>query len=254
MVRSTPGVNAVQNNLVVDSELDIQVAQALTRDMRTRPLILPVGSYHGWVRLGGTVPSRELRSAAEAVATQVPAVRGVIALPQVTGEGPTPTRRAVQPRVGASVYAEDGQAGVVAQVVINPQSRLVTHMVVSAKITFDTNDVVGFKSASGDFLVPVEAAEVVNDESIILTPQPPSIAAYPHFEASAYPTAPFTWRPPYPYSLSMVRWYRPQAPEAARRPELQPAMAVPAMLNPDALSASLWSSATERRQAAPQHA
>ena len=46
------GVTIVHNDLVVDHVLTIQVAQALFRDDRTRSLILPVGSFHGWISLG----------------------------------------------------------------------------------------------------------------------------------------------------------------------------------------------------------
>jgi osmotically-inducible protein OsmY len=254
IARSVPDVVAVHNHVVVDAELDLQVAQALARDPRTSACILPVGSHHGWVRVGGTVSCPDVQAAAESVAAGVPAVRGVIGLPQIAGEPPTPTRRAVQPLPGATVYAEDGRNGVVAQVIMDPQSRLVTHMVVSANVARDTDDVLGFRWVSGDYLVPVEAAEVVNDQSVILAPHPPSITAYPLFDASAYPPAPFTWRPPYPYKLSTVRWFRPKAAEAMRGAEPQPAMAWPTAVRSADVSSTLWSKAKERQAAAPQHA
>jgi osmotically-inducible protein OsmY len=237
IVRSVPGVNAVHNDLVADGDLEIQVAQALARDARTRPYILRVGSYHGWIRLGGTVPCQELQSAAEAVAAGVPAVRGVIALPRVTGETATPLRRAVQPRQGARVYGDDGEVGVVAQVVINPQDRLVTHRVVSSNEFVASYDIGNFRRVTGDYLVPIEAARLVDQENVILARSTRSLTIYPRFEASAYPPAPFTWRPPYPYSLSVVRWSR-----------------LPIELDSAHLSSSLWSSVKERRQTAPQHA
>jgi hypothetical protein len=249
---SVPGVNAVHNDLVADGDLEIQVAQALARDSRTRPYILRVGSYHGWIRLGGTVPCQELQSAAEAVAAGVSAVRGVIALPRVTGETATPLRRAVQPRPGARVYGADGEVGLVAQVVINPRNRLVTHMVVSSNMVGASYNIADFRRVTGDYLVPVEAAEVVNKESVILTRQTRSITVYPLFDASAYPPAPFTWRPPYPYSPSVVRWSRPKTQEAVRRPEEQPALDLPIEL--DSAHLSSGSSARERRQAVPQPA
>jgi hypothetical protein len=237
IARSVPGVNAVHNDLVADSDLEIQVAQALARDARTRPYILRVGSYHGWIRLGGTVPCQELQSAAEAVAAQVPAVRGVIALPRVNGEPRTPLRRAVQPRPGARVYGDDGEVGRVAQVVINPQNRLVTHMVVSSTMVAAPYDISNLRRVTGDYLVPIEAAKIVHQENVILTRPIRSLTVFPLFDASAYPPAPFTWRPPYPYLPSVVRWSR-----------------LPIELDSAHLSSSLWSSVKERRQTAPQHA
>jgi hypothetical protein len=251
---SVPGVNAVQNDLVADGDLEFQVAQALARDARTRPCILRVGSYHGWIRLSGTVSSQEIQSAAEAVAAGVPAVRGVIALPRVTGETATPWRRAVQPRPGARFYDAAGEAGLVEQVVINPRNRLVTHMVVSSNMAGASYDIADFRRVTGDYLVPVEAAEVVNVESVFLSRQAPPMTAYPLFDASAYPPAPFTWRPPYPYEPSMVRWHRLKTQEPARREEPQPTRVVPAVLAPDFAHTGISSSGNGQRQAVPQPA
>jgi osmotically-inducible protein OsmY len=256
IARSVPGVVAVRSQVVVDAELDLKVAQALARDARTRPYILPVGASHGWVRVDGTVDNNEVQSAVEVVTARVPAVRGVIGLPRVAGEPPAPPRRAVQPRVGAQVYAQDGRAGVVAQVVINPQNRLVTHLVVGADIAINTDDVIGYRTLRGDYLVTVEAAELVTAESVILAPNPPSITAYPLFDASAYPPAPFIWRPPYPYALTpgAVRWFSPKALGPARRAKPQPTIEYPAGLSSADISSSLWSKAKERQAAARQHA
>jgi hypothetical protein len=160
----------------------------------------------------------------------------------------------VQPLPGAAVYAEDGWAGVVVQVVINPQNRLVTHMVVSASGMVDTDDVIGFRPVMGEHLVPVEAAEVVSEQSVILVPTPPSITAYPLFDAAACPPAPFTWRPPYPYTLSAVRWFAPKAVEPVRPTKPQQTIEYPAGLSSADISSSLWSIAKERQAAARQHA
>jgi osmotically-inducible protein OsmY len=257
IARAVPGVVAVRNQVVVDVELDLAVAQALARDARTRPYLLPVGSYHGWVRLGGAVDNREVQAAAEAVAARVPSVRGVVGLPRVAGEPPALRRRPVQPHIGAQVYDGNGRAGVVALVVINPQNRLVTHVVVSASGMVDTDDVNGFKPVMGDYLVSVEAAEVVSEQSVILVPQPPSITVYPLFDASAYPPAPrvAAWRPPYPYNRmpGTVRWFPPQ-PQTAPAAEPLPAMDWPVAASSADINSSLWSKAKARPTAARQHA
>lgn len=248
-----PGVRAVRNELVADNDLEIRVAQALACDACTCPLVLPVGSYHGWVRLGGTVPGRELQSAAEAVAASVPAVRGVIALPRVIGEPRTPLRRAVQPRPGARVYGEDGEVGVVAQVVINPQNRLVTHMVVSSTMVAATYDIDDLRRVTGDYLVPIEAAEIVHQANVILARPIRSLTTYPRFEAAAYPAAPVTWRPPFPYALNAVRWLPPETKGSARRAGRQPAPEAPVEREPADLSSGQWPGAREHA-AAPRPA
>ncbi len=197
---STPGVNTVHNKLVVDSDLTIQVAESLARDERTRHFILPVGCSHGWIRLGGVVPRRELQTAAEEIAAQVPAVRGVLSRPTVLNESPEREQQPIQPQIQAKVYDHNLQEGVITQVVIRPRNRLVTHVVVS------TSDFCDGKFVFYECLVPVEGMEVVNKESILLKRNGPSLHAFPAFEASDYPLTPSNWQPPYPYMAGEVRW------------------------------------------------
>ena len=194
-----PGVHAVHNKLVVDSDLIIQVAQALSKDERTHSLILPVGCSHGWVRLGGEVPGRDLKIAAEEIAAQVPSVRGVLSRPRLIGENPEPERLAVQPQIQAKVYDYNRQEGVVTQVVIQPRNRLVTHVVVNI------SDFCDGKFVFHEYFVPVEAMEVVNKESILLKRNGPPLNTFPAFEPSDYPLAPSDWQPPYPYEAGDVR-------------------------------------------------
>jgi osmotically-inducible protein OsmY len=197
---SVPGVHAVQNNLVADSDLTIQVAAHLAMDERTRRFIFPVGSAHGWVRVGGVVSRRELQGAAEEIAAQVPFVRGVLSRPRVIGEYPETERRPLQPQIQAKVYDYNLQQGLVTQVVIQPRNRLVTHAVVSASDFQDGNFIFH------EYLVPLEAMEVVNRESIFLKRKGPPLDAYPAFEPVEYPLAPSDWQPPYPYEAEAVRW------------------------------------------------
>ena len=208
IARSVPDVAAVNNKLVVDDELTMQVAQALGRDERTRPFVLPVGCSHGWVHLGGEVPTREIQLVAEEVAGQVPSVRGVVSLPRVAGESRDPMRCPLQPLIQARMYDHNKQEGVVTHVVIQPRNRLVTHAVVS------TNDFRNGKDVFHEYLVPVEEMEVVNTESIFLKRNGPPLDTFPAFDPSDYPLAPLDWQPPYPYSVGTVRWQREQHEKA----------------------------------------
>jgi len=179
-----------------------------------------VSSAHGWVRLGGEVPCQEIQLAVEEVAGAVPQVRGVTALPGVAGDGPAPARRAVQPRPGASIYGDNGQVGVVAQVVIDPRNRLVTHVVVRANETLDAPR----QRGPADYLVPIEAFNIVNVESLFLARGASSSAAYPLFDPAVYPPAAGDWRPPFPYATADVRWPLKglEAVEDWPRPQRQP--------------------------------
>jgi len=200
IARSVPGVVAVHNRIITDHELVIEVAKALFEDRRTRPYILPVSSFHGWVSLGGEVPTRQVQLAAEEAAGRIPIVRGVLSLPGLIGEEQGPERRAIQPQSGATVYGNDGQVGVVTQVVINPRNRLVSQVVVRASY-----DVEGWP-VFGEYVLPAEAIIQVNAESIFLAQTSSPLSAYPVFDPSDYPFASSAWRPPYPYIPGAVRW------------------------------------------------
>jgi osmotically-inducible protein OsmY len=200
IVRSVTGVVAVHSHLIFDRELIIQVAQALARDERTRPYILPVDAFHGWVHVGGEVPTYELQQVVEKVTGGVSGVRGVTILPRIAGESPVKPPRPAQPRIGAVVYGKDGEVGVVTQVVIQPDSRLVTHVVVRSKELTDGNLV------ARETVIPLEASDLVKNESIILQRNGPSLNAFPVFDPDEFPLAPFTWQAPYPYTAGEVRW------------------------------------------------
>jgi osmotically-inducible protein OsmY len=211
IANSLPGVHAVQNKLAVDSDLTLQVAGSLARDERTRHFVLPVGCSHGWIRLGGEVPSREVQLAAEEIAGQTPFVRGVLSRPRVIGENPETERRAIQPRIKAKVYDYNRQESVITHVVIEPRNRLVTHAVVSI------TDFLDGKSVVHEYLIPVEAMDEVNQESIILKRNGPPLNTYPVIELSNFPLPHSDWQPPYPYEAGFVRWACEHHRETERR-------------------------------------
>jgi hypothetical protein len=150
--------------------------------------------------------------AAEEIAAQVPSVRGVLSRPRLISEFPETERRPIQPQIQAKVYDYNRQEGVLTQVVIQPRNRLVTHAVVSA------NDFHDGKFVFYEYLVPVEAMEVVNKESVILKRNGPPLSAFPAFEPSEYPLAHAAWQPPYPYTAGTVRWPCEERERAENKP------------------------------------
>jgi len=202
IARSTPGVIAVHNHIVVDRDLTIQIVQALNNDKLTRPYSLPVYCHHGWVGIGGLVPNRTIQRAAEEIAARVPAVRGIVLPPDVEGEPSASMREAVQPRIGSQVYGDDETQGKVYQVVILPQNRLVTHAIVRESLIID-----GWLRLH-DYLVPIEAMNCTDEGNIFLKQSAPAIYQFPPFIPADYPFAPLTWQPPYPYAIGSVRWPR----------------------------------------------
>ncbi|HVN54780.1 MAG TPA: BON domain-containing protein [Anaerolineaceae bacterium] len=200
IARSIIGVVVVHNHLVADHGLSQKVAQSLAKDERLQPLSLPVLSTHGWISLSGEVPTPELQHAAEAAAARVPMVRGVVKLPKVIGEAEEAPRLVLQPPIGARVCGENGHQGVVYQVIIRPQNRLVTHAVVRVSQTNDGRQI------ARNLLVPLDAMDVVGEEEIILKREAPALNEFRIFIPGDYPIAPLTWMPPYPYQVGKVRW------------------------------------------------
>lgn len=206
LVKAVPGVQDFHNELVVDDELAREVAQALAVDSRTSPYIIPVGPSHGWVQLGGEVPTLDARLAAEETAASVPSVRGVLTLPHLPGETDhtclaTAKRNCLlQPQIGNRVYAKDGPAGKVAEVIINPRNRLVSHVAVEANYELKGRNV------TGKFILPAKAIELATDESLFLYETLSNLATRPSYQEADFPIAPSQWRPPYPYEPGAVRW------------------------------------------------
>jgi osmotically-inducible protein OsmY len=202
LVRGVRGVRAIHNALVADPDLVVAVAQALSNDRRTRAAIIRVGASHGWILLAGEVPDSETRLAAEEVSACVPAVRGVLGLPHLAQGAAfdTPHERAFQPRVGQAVFATDGRAGLVQQVVINPRSRLVSHIVVAG-----TPELNG-RPVSGSWLVPIAAVTQANDGSVFLSDTVSTLVARRAYDSDDLILPPADWRLSFPYEANEVHW------------------------------------------------
>ena len=200
IIASVPGVSAISNCIVSDHELAVNIAQALSRDERTRTYFLNVSANHGWVTLMGEVPTIDAFEAVEEVLSRVPDVRGILNLPVVSGLPDPGTRLAVQPDIGARVYDWAGLVGRVTGVVINPLDRLITHFIVR------TSGEEAGQRISAQYVLPVATIEVINKENIILTKDVQRISVYPQLELEEFPLAAEDWKPPFPYKLGQVHW------------------------------------------------
>ena len=132
IARSVPGIQRVDNHIIADDALDIQVAQALGRDPRTRPEIILVNTSQGYVYLTGSVRDEGARSAAEEVAASVPGARGIVNGIRLRGERLTSTSPRIRHvAIGSPVYSADNvRLGTVQQVVLSPRSRGLTAVIV----------------------------------------------------------------------------------------------------------------------------
>jgi hypothetical protein len=100
----------------------------------------------------------------------------------------------------------------VAQVVIQPDNRLVSHLVVRFKELRDGN------LLARETVIPLAACNLVKTESIFLARNGPSLDSFPALDPDKYPLAPFTWKAPYPYTAGEVRWSLREILEAGSQP------------------------------------
>ncbi len=194
------GVTRVHNHLVVDHDLAIEIAQALAKDPRTRPNILSVNCYHGWVTLVGEVPDVHTQQAAEEVAASHPQARGVIALPRVSGYEGALARRPVQPEIGAQVYTRTGWVGNVSEVVIDPGNRLVRFIAITPLHAADGGQ------AGVRYVLPAEVIDFVRPGSVWLKDEAAGKIGVSPFNPAEFPLAPQEWQPPFPYQPGTIRW------------------------------------------------
>lgn len=216
-VAGIPDMPGIYSELIDDQELTASVVRALASDPRTRSHALRLYVDHGWVRVMGAVPSWEAQEAVEVVIGAQPLVRGVVQLPAIAGEPAPVHRRAVQPPVGAEVIAVEGLHGQVAQVIIDPPSRLLTHMIVETGA--QESGQLG-AATSSKVVVPVRQIEHVGHNAVYLRRTSGALDTYPTFYEVDFPPPLGSWHPPFPYERDGVRWQRKALATKRRRIEV----------------------------------
>jgi osmotically-inducible protein OsmY/sporulation protein YlmC with PRC-barrel domain len=195
---ATPGVAAVVNRLVVDNELMIGVAQALGYNPQTQNEQIQVNVQHGVVYLGGTVHRASLRGAAAQIAAAIPQVRGIIN--RIQGTGLVIDRNEehfVQPQIGGEIYATDGPVGRVQQVIIDPQTRRVTAVVVAMQI-----------AGGHQLLLPLSRIRFAPSGALFLRVNRDEVDHFAAFNGHNFDAPPADWQPPFPYQSADVLFCR----------------------------------------------
>lgn len=206
LAQRVAGVRRVINELIVDAELILDLAQALARDERTSGTAIGLNSMHGIVYLFGEVRSPALRAAAEAVAASRPHVRMVVNQLTVPGLPPEELPLAL-PRPGQNVFAGNELIGRVEQVVISPRSRRVTAMVVHGERV----DAERIDPLLGDapteerrLVLPVSMIDDIGALELFLNVDAARAWAAPAFDAEDYVVPDAGWEPPFPYRREEV--------------------------------------------------
>jgi osmotically-inducible protein OsmY/sporulation protein YlmC with PRC-barrel domain len=208
VVATVPGVQAVNNRLICDDELEVQVAQALGADPRTRARPIAVHARHGVVTLSGRVTEAAVAEAATTVAAALPTVRAVVNRIEAPGFVPDETPL-IEPLPGQEVYADDGPVGVVQRVVIDPRTRRVSGIVVRTGRTSTRSG----RQEPQTVLIPASQIRTVTAAAVLLQGERAALASTP--AEGVVVSAPDGWQPPFPYRPYEVVW----PVEAARVPE-----------------------------------
>jgi osmotically-inducible protein OsmY len=206
----TDSIWKVENLLTIDSELQIAVAQAIGKDPRTQKARIFIGSHNGFITLSGEASDLEVRTAAQERAVSIPEVRGVLNSIRVPGvDIKTEDQRALQPIIGAGIYATDILIGVVEKVVINPDNRLVIAILANAVFPDPTqmgsnwlwNEHLYVESR---IIIPIDMIRHQSESDIFLKVKGREAAALEAFDTSSYASPDENWQPPYPYKRADI--------------------------------------------------
>jgi len=212
--RSVTGVLNVENQLVLDDDLVIDVAQALDSDKRTHRERVFVGAQRGIIILNGEVPSAAVREAAEEVAASVPQVRGVVNYLRAPHVVVDPEEQQIlEPPIGRGVYATDMLLGRVERVIIDPRNRRVTAFVALGNFPdLQHTDEQGLSDERPQqerhVVVPIRAVGFETDSSVLLDISVGEAAQYRDFNPADFISPPENWQPPYPYHRNDVLFER----------------------------------------------
>ncbi len=207
-VCSVPGVLGIQNALVLDDDLERKVTDGLKKFEDQASVKFSTGVRYGVVTLDGEVGDVNLRASAEKCAASVPGVRGVLNEIHLSGGNrETEANRFIQPSIGEQFYLRDGPSGVVQQVIMNPNNRLVIAIVIQENPP-ERETASGVSKAED--LAPAKKLVVSTREIRYLShhayPQLQRDAPEPYkdFEPSNFIAPNKNWIPPYPYTLGDV--------------------------------------------------
>lgn len=213
--RQIPGVLGVEGSLVTDEELKSAVASAVAQIPDSSTEGISVSAQNGFITLSGNVFSVESRMAAEAQAGSVPQIRGVLNTVRVPGlavEFPEP--RAIQPSIGARVYATGLVLGHVEQVIVNGVNRLVVAILVDGMFSesrgnkrhWFLDDVIVQRKV----VIPVHAIQQLTDTAVFLEV---TASQFEDFAPESFALPDTNWLPPYPYQRRHVLLLNPSGPE-----------------------------------------
>ena len=127
----------------------------------------------------------------------------------------------MQPLIESEIYATDGQVGRVQQVVINPQNRRVSAVVVQTRLALPQG--VEWLHLPAEqmqpphsMLIPISSIRCAPSGALFLNVNSSEAAHFTDFNAASFDPPAAAWQPPYPYHPSNILWTRSQTEENDR--------------------------------------
>jgi osmotically-inducible protein OsmY len=199
------GILSLKIHLIADDVLVLKVAAALGQMEHAYRTKFFTSVNHGVVALFGEVDTPDIRCKAEQCAAGIPWVRGVINKVRAPGINlETEDQRFLQPAVGQEIYFGEGPTGTVKQVIINPNNRRVTAMIVQRRCT-DPQPEVGSGAGSREqypkrpSVIPVSAIHYLTQNAGFLRKSDPETVQVYDFDPAHFVIPRMDWVPPYPY-------------------------------------------------------
>lgn len=204
-IQTVPDILGIKNNLILDDKLTLEVAISLGKLEHTYNCKFFTGASHGVISLNGVVGNENMKLLAGKVAANNPNVRGVINNIRISGSRmKLQNQEFQQPTIGEVIYFLDGVSGIVKQVIIDPNNRLVLAMIIQGQFTdpwYEINSLPHGKAQLPEQLaaVPMDAVRYLTKVSGFLYIQSSARTRYLDFDPGLYFAPDKSWRPPYPY-------------------------------------------------------
>jgi len=213
ILRVIPSILGIKNNLVLDDRLTLEVATALGALEHTHACKFFTGASHGVVSLQGIVRDENVKMLAEQCAADNPNVRAVIN--NIRGSGTEQgfhEQPFMQPAIGENIYFVDGIAGVVKQVIINPNNRRVTGMIIEGQFPDQKQDLEAPKNnqlqrLEKTVVISVDLIRYLTNSSGFLTIKSTETTQYQDFNPLYFTSPPIDWTLPFPYCPADVLFH-----------------------------------------------
>lgn len=204
-IHAIAGIQALQNNLVLDDKLTPEVAKSLGELEHTYDCKFFTGASHGIISLNGVVMDENVKSLAERRVSDNPNVRGVINNLRVSGVAMKLTDQPfLQPTIGEPIYFLDGVSGVVKQVIMNPNNRRVIAMIVGGQFADQprkpkSSNHGETRSPDQFVVISMDTVRYLTRDAGFLHIKSDETEQYKHFDPDSFFTPAADWTPPYPY-------------------------------------------------------